>query len=246
VDAVMRSIIGTVIFLFLLCGASFAEDVIQVDNEYVQEYKGRIGVWMPVESQNKLNYYISKFYITVKDVRDINGTTFTWSEYIFIPYSEKYIQELEAQGVKRDNLVSQKSDFIWPLSQVNSISSTFGQRNGRFHTGTDMPATQGTPIVAVMDGRVISTNYDRGLGYNIFLEHRDNFFTRYAHCFKLLIKNGDYIKKGQIIGLVGNTGNSTGNHLHFEIRYNDIPLNPLDFLPYKQNLVQTHMLRNWK
>jgi murein DD-endopeptidase MepM/ murein hydrolase activator NlpD len=203
-------------------------------------------VWTTAESQAMLNYYIGKFYITVKDVQEINGTSITWGEYIFIPYSEKYIQELETQGIKRDSLVSQKSDFIWPLSNVSSISSTFGQRNGRFHTGTDMPATKGTPIVAVMDGRIITTCYDSGLGYNIYLEHRDNFFTRYAHCSKFLVKSGDYVKKGQIIGLVGSSGVSTGNHLHFEIRYNDIPLNPLDFLPYKQNLVQTHMLRNWK
>jgi len=242
----MRSIICTVIFIFLLCGASFAEDLIPVENQYVQEYKGRIGVWTTAESQAMLNYYIGKFYITVKDVQEINGTSITWGEYIFIPYSEKYIQELETQGIKRDSLVSQKSDFIWPLSNVSSISSTFGQRNGRFHTGTDMPATKGTPIVAVMDGRIITTCYDSGLGYNIYLEHRDNFFTRYAHCSKFLVKSGDYVKKGQIIGLVGSSGVSTGNHLHFEIRYNDIPLNPLDFLPYKQNLVQTHMLRNWK
>jgi murein DD-endopeptidase MepM/ murein hydrolase activator NlpD len=242
----MRSIIGAIIFLFLLCGASFAEDVLQTDNQYVQEYKGRIGVWARVESPAKLNYYVGKFYITVKDVQEINGSSITWGEYIFIPYSEKYIQELEAQGVKKDVLVSQKSDFIWPLLNVSSISSTFGQRHGRLHTGTDMPATQGTPIVAVMDGRVLMTCYDSGLGFNIYLEHRDNFFTRYAHCSKFLVKNGDYVKKGQVIGLVGSSGVSTGNHLHFEIRYNDIPLNPLDFLPYKQNLVRMHMLRSWK
>jgi murein DD-endopeptidase MepM/ murein hydrolase activator NlpD len=242
----MRSIIGAIISLFLICGASFAEEAVQADNQYVQEYKGRIGVWTKVESPARLNYFTGKFYITVKDVQDINGSSITWGEYIFIPYSDKYIKELEAQGIKQENLVSQKSDFIWPLLNVSSISSTFGQRHGRLHTGTDMPATQGTPIVAVMDGRVLMTCYDSGLGYNIFLEHRDNFFTRYAHCSKFLVKNGDYVKKGQVVGLVGSSGVSTGNHLHFEIRYNEIPLNPLDFLPYKQNLVRMHMLRNWK
>ncbi len=242
----MRSIIGTAIFLFFICGASYAEEVIRVDNQYVQEYKGRLGIWTTVEAQAKLNYFISKFYITMKEFQEINGTSITWGQYVFIPYSEKYIQELEAQGVKRDNLVSQKSDFIWPLNQVDNISSTFGQRNGRFHTGTDMPATRGTPIIAVMDGRVLSVRYEGGFGKTICMEHRDNFLTRYAHCSEMFVKTGDFIKKGQVIGLVGSTGTSTGNHLHFEIRYNDIPLNPLDFLPYKQSLVQTHMLRNWK
>jgi murein DD-endopeptidase MepM/ murein hydrolase activator NlpD len=242
----MRSIIGTAILLFIICGASSAEEVIKVDNQYVQEYKGRLGIWVRIESQAKLNSFISRYYITLKEYQDINGTSSNWGQFGFIPYSEKYIQEMEAQGVKRDNLISQKSDFIWPLTQVDNISSTFGQRNGRFHTGTDMPATSGTPIIAVMDGRVLSARYEGGFGNTICMEHRDNFLTRYAHCSIMFVKAGDIMKKGQVIGLVGSTGTSTGNHLHFEIRYNDIPLNPLDFLPYKQNLVQTHMLRNWK
>ncbi len=242
----MRSIIGTAILLFVISGVSFAEEVIRVDNQYVQEYKGRLGIWIKVESSAKLNSYLSKFYVTLREFQDINGTSITWGQFGFIPYSEKYIQELEAQGVKRDNLVSQKSDFIWPLTLVENISSTFGQRNGRFHTGTDMPATLGTPIISVMDGRVLAARYEGGFGKTICMEHRDNFITRYAHCSEMFVKAGDVVKKGQIIGLVGSTGTSTGNHLHFEIRYNDIPLNPLDFLPYKQNLVQTHMMRNWK
>jgi murein DD-endopeptidase MepM/ murein hydrolase activator NlpD len=242
----MRSIIGTAIFILLFSSASFAEEVIQVDNQYFQEYKGHAGIWMIVESSAKLNSLIGKFSVTMKDIQDLNGTTISWGSYIFIPYSEKYIEEMDAQGVKRDSMVSQKNDFIWPISRVDNISSAFGRRNGRFHTGTDMPATRGTPIIAVMDGRIISTNYDAGLGKNILIEHRDNFYTRYAHCDQWLVKSGDYVKKGQIIGLVGSTGVSTGNHLHFEIRYNDIPLNPLDFLPFKQNLAQPHMFRNWK
>lgn len=242
----MRSIIGTIIFLFLLWGASFAGEINQAEGHHVQEYKGRIGEWIKVESPESLNHYVGKFSISVKDVHEINGSSITWGEYIFIPYSQQYIKELEAQGVGKENLASQKSDFVWPLSNVTSISSPFGKRHGRLHTGTDMPAVKGTPILAVMDGRVLATCYDTGLGYNIYLEHRDNFFTLYAHCSKFHVKVGDFVKQGQVIGMVGSSGVSTGCHLHFEIRYNDIPLNPLDFLPYKQNLVRIHMLRNWK
>jgi murein DD-endopeptidase MepM/ murein hydrolase activator NlpD len=216
-----------------------------VDNLAFQEYKGRTGVWVIVESQAKLIFYIKKFSVALKDVLDANGSI-KYGGHMFVPYAENYIKELEAQGMTRDMLASKKSDFIWPLTQVNNISSSFGQRGGRFHTGTDMPATRGTFIIAVMDGRVLSTRYDGGFGKTICMEHRDNFFSRYAHCDVIFVRDGDFVKKGQVIGLVGSTGTSTGNHLHFEIRYNDIPLNPLDFLPYKEHLVQLHTLRNWK
>ena len=243
----MRRILAATLFLFInFTAIVFAEDAVRVDNLSIQEYKGRCGIWMAVESQAKLNFYLNKFYITMKDVQDINGSTITWGEAIFVPYSEKYVSELEAQGIKRETVTSQKSDFIWPLSNVANISSTFGQRNGRFHTGADMPATKGTPIVAVMDGRVISTRYDGGFGNTVCIEHRDGFLTRYAHNSQIFVKTGDCVKKGQVIALIGSTGNSTGNHLHFEIRYNDVPLNPLDFLPYKENLAESHAIRNWK
>ncbi len=243
----MRRIIALTLFLFINYTAiALAEESVSVDNLNIQEYKGRCGVWMTAESQAKLNFFINKFSISMKDIQDVNGTTITWGETIFVPYSEKYLGELEARGIKRESVVSQKSDFIWPITNVQNISSTFGQRGGRFHTGADMPATKGTPVVAVMDGRVISTRYDGGFGNTVCIEHRDGFITRYAHNSMIFVKAGDYVKKGQVVALVGSTGNSTGNHLHFEIRYNDIPLNPLDFLPYKENLAESHAIRNWK
>jgi murein DD-endopeptidase MepM/ murein hydrolase activator NlpD len=235
----MRKLIGTGLFIIVTYIGVYAGELIPVDDLNFQEYKGRLGIWASVESQAKLNYYLKKFYIALKDVQANNGSI-KYGSYLFVPYSEKYIEELEAQGIRREMLTTKKSDFIWPLFHVNNISSTFGQRGNRFHTGTDMPATRGTPIVAVMDGRVLSTRYDGGFGKTICLEHRDNFFTRYAHCDVILVKDGDFVRKGQVIGFVGSTGTSTGNHLHFEIRYNDIPLNPLDFLPFKENLVQMH------
>lgn len=244
----MSRLINGVLFLFLFNAVILsAEELVQLDNLNIQEYKGRSGIWTTLESQAKLNYYLNKFYITAAEVQDINGPVrYGTRQYYFMPYSDKYVQELEAQGVKREALTSRKSDFIWPLSKVDNISSTFGPRGSRFHTGADMPATRGTPIITVMDGRVLATGYDSGLGWNIFIEHRDGFYTRYAHCHAILIKPGDFVKKGQVVAIVGSTGHSTGNHLHFEIRYNDIPLNPLDFLPTKENLVRPHSMRNWK
>ncbi len=240
----MIRLFGIGLVTVLLTIRVFAGELVPVDDLNFQEYKGRLGIWAHVESQAKLNYLIRKFHVTLKDVQEANGK-FKYRAYLFVPYSEDYIKELESQGIQREKVNTKKSDFIWPLSHVSNISSTFGQRGSRFHTGTDMPATRGTPIVAVMDGRVLSTRYEGGFGRTICMEHRDNFFTRYAHCSEILVKEGDFIRKGQVIGLVGSTGTSTGNHLHFEIRYSDIPLNPLDFLPFKENLRPIHKFRNW-
>ncbi len=243
----MRRTFFTLLFAFIMgTGYSYAEGFVHLDNQHIQEYNGRLGIWMIVESPAKANQILSSFYSTMEELREINGTTFSWGSYLFVPYSEKYVQELEARGIKRDTVASNKSDFIWPIFDLKNISSTFGLRGRRFHTGADMPATRGTPIVAVMDGRVLSTRYEGGFGKTIYIEHRDGFHSRYAHNSVHFVKAGDCVKKGQIIGLVGSTGNSTGNHLHFEIRYNDIPLNPLDFLPYREEIMNAHMLRNWK
>ena len=243
----IKKAVLTFIFASLLgTGYSRAEGIIHLDNRHIQEYNGRLGIWMLVENQPRLNQALERFSVTMEDVQKVNGSSFSPGSYLFIPYSEQYLQELEARGIKRDTVQSAKSDFIWPIFDVQSISSTFGQRGRRFHTGADMPATRGTPIVAVMDGRVLSARYEGGFGNTICIEHRDGFQTRYAHNAAHFVKPGDYVKKGQIIATVGSTGNSTGNHLHFEIRYNDIPLNPLDFLPYREEVMRSHMLRNWK
>ncbi|MCL2025750.1 MAG: M23 family metallopeptidase, partial [Leptospirales bacterium] len=82
-----------------------------------------------------------------------------------------------------------------------------------------------------------SCSYNGGHGNTILVAHKNNFYTRYSHNSENLVKPGDEVKKGQIIALAGSTGNSTGPHLHFEIRFNDIPLNPLDFLPTDEDIV---------
>ncbi len=223
-----------------------AGDSVCIDDKKINEYKGRIGKWELVQTKGKLYYYLRKYGSNLDEIRSINGSDFSYNAYLFIPYSEEYVKKMRQEGIDRLKIESSDNDFIWPISEVKHISCAFGIRFGRLHTGADIPATRGTPIVAVMDGRVVSVAYSGGYGNTIILEHRDNFYSRYAHNSVNLVKKGDYVKKGQVIAYVGSSGRSTGNHLHFEIRYNDIPLNPLDFLPLNDELKETHQLRNWK
>lgn len=110
------------------------------------------------------------------------------------------------------------------------ISSNFGPRWGRLHSGVDMAAPGGTPIYATDGGEITRASYYSGYGNCIDIDHGNGRTTRYGHCSKILVNVGDKVYQGQLIGLVGSTGNSTGNHLHFEIRFNDVPTDPRPYL----------------
>ena len=119
--------------------------------------------------------------------------------------------------------------YMIPLDHY-IISSNFGPRWGRLHSGVDMAAPGGTPIYATDGGEVIRANYYSGYGNCIDIDHGNGRVTRYGHCSRILVNVGDMVYQGQLIGLVGSTGNSTGNHLHFEIRFNDVPTDPRPYL----------------
>ena len=120
--------------------------------------------------------------------------------------------------------------FQWPLPQSYPITSRFGYREDPFtgeiayHSGTDIGAPGGTPILAAADGTVTIANaidsWGGGYGYHIKINHNDTFDTLYAHCSSICVTVGQEVKQGEVIGYVGTTGNSTGNHLHFEVWQN--------------------------
>lgn len=128
----------------------------------------------------------------------------------------------------------QKHDFIMPVK--GRISSKFGRRNNGWHTGVDIAAIKGTPILASHCGEVIGAGRMGQYGNIITLRYSRQIVTRYAHCSKLLVKKGDIVNQGDVIALVGNTGKSTGPHLHFEIKKNNKYLNPLHYVNNQKNI----------
>lgn len=108
------------------------------------------------------------------------------------------------------------------------IDPITGQR--AHHEGIDFLAKRGTPILAAADGVVSFAGYHRQYGYTIDVDHGNDLVTRYAHCAKLFVKQGQVVQRGLKLAIVGSTGRSTGPHLHFEVRYKGVPQNPMRFL----------------
>ena len=123
--------------------------------------------------------------------------------------------------------------FIWPIPGQHGISSHFGYRAkyGRYHYGTDVMAPRGTKVVAAANGIVTfaSSGWNDGYGTVVMIDHGNGYQTRYAHLNGLNCRMGQSVSAGQVIGYSGNTGNSTGPHLHFEIRMNGTPHNPMNY-----------------
>jgi len=120
----------------------------------------------------------------------------------------------------------------WPVKEA-TITSGFGMRWGRMHKGLDLwNQEEGkTPIYAAKEGVVVEAGANRGgYGYIVIVDHGDGLQTYYAHLRKILVSPGEEVDRGDVIGYMGRTGDSTGYHLHFEVRQDDVPVNPLRYL----------------
>lgn len=129
--------------------------------------------------------------------------------------------------------------FIWPVPFTKNITSYYGERWGSFHSGIDISAgnINGKPIIASDGGKVVAVNtsgWGGGWGIYVLIDHGNGYQTRYAHCSSITVKKGQKVAQGELIGFVGNTGNSTGPHLHFEVLLNGKRVNPLPYLQAKK------------
>ncbi len=139
---------------------------------------------------------------------------------------------LQALHKQQNRLASTPS--IWPAQ--GWVSSDFGYRASpftgqrEFHKGIDISAPEGTPIYAPADGEIISTRDNSTYGLTMVLDHGRGFSTKYAHMKRFVVDENEEVSRGQLIGYVGNTGRSTGPHLHYEVRINNVPVNPKKYI----------------
>ena len=127
--------------------------------------------------------------------------------------------------------IIEDGELCWPLPGHTYISCNFGDDDAygnSGHRGTDIPAPEGTPILAAHSGTVIISGWNNSYGNQVLLDNGAGLSTRYAHMTQTAVAAGEAVTAGQVIGYVGNTGDSTGFHLHFEVMQNGVRVNPLD------------------
>jgi murein DD-endopeptidase MepM/ murein hydrolase activator NlpD len=189
-------------------------------------------------------YRLSRYYgVPIDDIRSANGIhdvrNLQVGQRLVIPGNSKGAPVSSLASAPRRVLRASSGhkakrltdlEFSWPVS--GRMSSKFGDRHGRNHDGIDIPAKSGTPVRAAEAGRVIHSG--RGLGdYGnvVIVKHAGRYSTVYAHNRKNRVRKGDFVEKGQVIAEVGKTGNASGPHVHFEVRRDRKPENPLAYLP---------------
>ncbi|BBB31741.1 peptidase M23 [Thermotomaculum hydrothermale] len=205
--------------------------------------------------EEKLNYFSDKAkklaLLVGADISiDDDPLGIGGSDYVFTPYAEYLNKDLDSMNeraqklfegyeklskiYKNKNDVLRKTPSIWPVKGF--ITDGFGYRidpfTGKraFHKGIDISARRGTPVVAPADGIVTMAGKTKGYGNFVVINHQNNLETRYGHLRDIFVKRGQIVKRGDVIGTVGNTGRSTGPHLHFEVRVNGKAVNPRDYI----------------
>jgi hypothetical protein len=191
-------------------------------------------------------YRLSRFYgvteeaiVRANQLADI--TALSVGQELWIPGATKTApsQTLggSASGTQRGHSSNRRSagsadslGLAWPVR--GKLSSRFGWRNGRRHDGIDIPAKRGTPVYAAQAGRVIHSGGGLGdYGKVVIIKHAGSYSTVYAHNDRLRVRKGQFIEKGDVLGTVGTSGNASGPHVHFEVRRDRKPLDPLLYLP---------------
>lgn len=189
-----------------------------------------------VKVNGSLELLSAHYGVSVKEIKAANpGKSFHDGEVIFIPMPIGFASKWQKQKIKYAQLTG---DYAWPVPSHYKISSTFGYRGRRHHDGIDIPAPRGTTIVAFNSGKVIFAGRMGSYGLVTIIAHENNVHSVYAHASKLAVSKGDIVDKGEEIARVGNTGRSTGPHLHFEIRQDNKIVDPLAFIPSFSSLAK--------
>ncbi|BDF79134.1 peptidase, M23 family [Pyramidobacter piscolens W5455] len=206
------------------------------------------GLSVKIAKGQTLNALAKKYGVAERAIRMANGLSdkveLNAGQEVFIPGASQSIAVYRGSssggGMSRTAPPVAKAAtgaagrFSWPV--VGKISSPFGwrrhpiRRARLFHAGIDIRAPRHTPIRASRGGQVIFSGWMNGYGRTVIIRHDSTYTTLYGHCQSLMIRKGQNVKKGTVIATVGSSGRATGPHVHFEVRRNDSPTNPMSYL----------------
>jgi murein DD-endopeptidase MepM/ murein hydrolase activator NlpD len=201
------------------------------------------GVYVKVRSGESLSHLAARYGVKASAIQEANGIadprTLREGQTLFLPGAELRAVQRDSRRERGDFKQASRGlmgdlgravgkKFIWPTTG-GQVSSYFGSRDGRPHHGVDIPRPMGSPIHAAKSGTVVAAGWNGDYGKCVDISHGNGVVTRYAHCSKITVKVGDEVDKGQLIGLVGDTGRATGPHLHYEVRISGRPVNPSKF-----------------
>lgn len=147
---------------------------------------------------------------------------------------EEVRQQDLLKALRENRGILSSTPSMWPITGF--ISSSFGGRSSpfgggrQFHKGLDISARMGTPIIAPAEGSVSQSGPDGAYGNSVEIDHGGGIVTKYAHMQRSIVKPGQWIKRGEVIGYVGMSGRTTGPHLHYEVRINGVPVNPMRYI----------------
>lgn len=163
---------------------------------------------------------------------DFNPISVSVGVSISIPWhSKKRLKKINDTG-SLPILNSGSVNFTSPMKKGTLITSRYGSRWNTTHEGVDMAAKKGESIFAAADGVVVKAGKGSGYGKMVKIRHSDGFSTVYAHMHRIKVKEGQKVRRGDVVGKAGNTGTSTGVHLHFEVLKNDSPVDPQSFVRF--------------
>ena len=197
------------------------------------------GHWYVVEAGETLDLIARRAGVPAEDILELNGFE---SAALVKPGTLLFVMTGSAPegaisgtiaGAAAVTDLGAAPALRWPLTTIRVlVGSPFGARWGKPHEGIDLPAPVGTPVFAAADGRVVYAGAAiRGYGNLIVLKHAGDLLTAYAHNSVLLVSQGQSVRAGDRIALVGQSGHATGPHLHFEVRSGQIPRDPMNYLP---------------
>jgi murein DD-endopeptidase MepM/ murein hydrolase activator NlpD len=194
----------------------------------IQTYTYMETVNLPCEYIDDETLYVGEQVITCEEQAGICETT------VMVTYEngeetgrEIIDREIVSEPVSKEIHVGIKEKPLYILPVTDYVfTSGYGARWGSTHYGIDLAVPTGTEVLAAADGEVIQSGWNGGYGISVYIRHEDGSVTRYGHMNETCVIVGEYVSQGSVIGFSGNTGDSTGPHVHFEIRIDDAAVNP--------------------